>query len=337
MCGSVLSSRRGTVDRSGRVRWRCELGPQVLRCVRTVRAPALGDALGARRSAVAAESLEAVPDTEVGGHERVRVAERAHRDVCDRPRPNSRRARATAARSRPALMTPVSRTTSPPASAVASPISARRRDQGIASRSGSARARAAADGNRCVTDPTGCSSGSPYALTSRAASVAAPASETCCPSTARIASSSGSATPGTRRPGALPNDLPDQLVGAQRVDDRLRLGVEVEQAPARRTAASRSSGSLSQSSCFDVLAVAGAQRDDARPARQADAAEIDVAVDLFDAGNGAGGEEPHEAGDVARRWVGQPKLDRAPSIRQSRKIRMISSRSSPGASLIALG
>ena len=46
------------------------------------------------------------------------------------------------------------------------------------------------------------------------------------------------------------------------------------------------------------------------PARQADAADIDVAVDLLDPRNGSGGEEPHQAGDVARRAVRQPELDR---------------------------
>ena len=52
-----------------------------------------------------------------------------------------------------------------------------------------ARAIVAADGNAWVTSPTGSASGSPWAATIRAASVRAPATLTCCPSTARTNSS----------------------------------------------------------------------------------------------------------------------------------------------------
>ena len=220
------------------------------------------------------------------------------------------------------------------ASAFARPISARRRDPGIARRSGSARASAAAEGNRCVTDPTGCASGSPYAATSRAASVAAPASETCCPSTARIASSSGSTTPGTLRPGA-PHDRADQFVAGQRVEDRLRIGVEVEQSPGRRDRRVEVAGVLSQN--FASTVAARGERDDARSAGQAKAAEIDATVDLLNAGNGPGGEELHEARDVARRPIRQTELDRAARHRSEPETRINSSRSSPGASRIAPG
>ena len=84
-------------------------------------------------------------------------------------------------------------------------------------------------GKTWVTDPIGCVRRRPQSMTSRAASVAAPLSETCWPSTARIASSWASTWPGTRRPGTAADHRPDQIVGAERVEHRDRVGVEVEQ------------------------------------------------------------------------------------------------------------
>ena len=100
---------------------------------------------------------------------------------------------------------PASMTTSPASTASASATRARRRPAGMENAPGSRSARstrAAGVGKRWVTAPTGAGRRSPAARTSRPATVRAPGTETCCPMTARTASSKPSAAPGTRRPGS---------------------------------------------------------------------------------------------------------------------------------------
>src|SRR5205814_1735637 len=65
----------------------------------------------------------------------------------------------------------------------------------------SASASAAGAGKRCVRPSFARSTGVPKARTSRPASVVAPRTVTCWPSTARTASSKASHAPGTRNPG----------------------------------------------------------------------------------------------------------------------------------------
>ena len=121
--------------------------------------------------------------------------------------------------------------TSPSASARHSATSARPRARGIGSDSGSSsasraarreemgqpvdRARRAARRTRAV---------------SRAAAVRAAATVTCWPSTARTASSSPSTCPGTRRPGVAADQRAEHRVAGERVADRDRVAVGVEEA-----------------------------------------------------------------------------------------------------------
>ena len=108
-------------------------------------------------------------------------------------------------------------------SAAASARSARSRAAGIpicTSRS------AAGSGNSRVTRPDGDAgpaqppgppaSAEPYRSVSRSASRRAAGTETCCPSTARTAISAPSTWPGTRSPGALRDQRPEQRVGTER-------------------------------------------------------------------------------------------------------------------------
>ena len=139
---------------------------------------------------------------------------------------------------------------------------------------------------------------------------------------------------GHRRPGAAAHDLPDQFIGAQRVDDRLRLGVEVEEPPERCHRRVEIAGAVSQNfaSTCRPRRFRARQR---RSSRQADAAEIDVAVDHLDAGHGAGTKNwMSPATSHGARYGSQ---SRSRGSRSSRKIRINSSRSSPEASLIAPG
>ena len=90
----------------------------------------------------------------------------------------------------------------PSASARASASTVARRLAGMARTAGSTAATAAGVGNRWVSPPSGSSTGSPPAATSRAARVPAAATVTCWPSTILRAISAGSTVPGMRRPGA---------------------------------------------------------------------------------------------------------------------------------------
>ena len=98
---------------------------------------------------------------------------------------------------------PPSSTIRPSPTRVASSVIVRRRLAGIGSRAGSIAASAAGAGKTCVSSGTAeTRSGSPAAATMRPATVRAPATEICCPTTARTAISKGSTAPGERRPGA---------------------------------------------------------------------------------------------------------------------------------------
>ncbi len=115
--------------------------------------------------------------------------------------PKPGRARSWARLCGQSLSTP--RWSSPSASRRTRVVKVVRRVRGIASDSGSSAARASGAGKRWVRPPSGSSTGSPCAVTRRAAWVRAAAVETCWPSTARTANSASSTVRGTRRPGAL--------------------------------------------------------------------------------------------------------------------------------------
>ena len=61
-------------------------------------------------------------------------------------------------------------------------------------------------------------------------------------------------------PGSAPHDLPDQFVVAERVDDRRRIGVEVEQAPSRRHRGVEIVRTLQPKPGFDIVVAAPVAR-----------------------------------------------------------------------------
>ena len=151
---------------------------------------------------VVAEAGEGVADAEVGRQEDVGVAERPQRDVVGGPRPDAgQREQRARVRRRGRRRGRARR--SPSASAAHSA------DQGAAARPRHrqlARGRARRGPRRRGTGGSGRvdrpqPAGAPCSATSRAATVRAPATLTCWPSTARTAISWPSTWPGTRRPG----------------------------------------------------------------------------------------------------------------------------------------
>ena len=100
---------------------------------------------------------------------------------------------------------------------------------------------------------------------SRPASVRAPATETCWPSTARTASSAPSTAPGTRRPGALRTSGASSGVGGERLVDRDRVGVEVEQPAAALHRGGEVAQVVRRSSQRDVVGRARRERRDPGP------------------------------------------------------------------------
>ena len=84
-------------------------------------------------------------------------------------------------------------------------------------------------GKTWVSGPPSIVSGAPAAATIRPATVRAPATEICWPTTARTAVSNGSTLPGTRSPGRRSHHRAEHVVAGERLVDGVRIGVEVEQ------------------------------------------------------------------------------------------------------------
>jgi hypothetical protein len=119
-------------------------------------------------------------------------------------------------------------------SRVASDRRASRHERGPGRESGSASARAAADGNRCVTPPTSSCSGVPSARARSDKCVCTTRRGRCCSSAARRASSSPETQPGTRTPGACADEPAERQILGECLGDGERVGVEVEEVSAAR-------------------------------------------------------------------------------------------------------
>src|SRR5215217_739667 len=152
----------------------------------------------------------------------------------------SRSDAATASRS-----APTSSTSSSAATRRASSRTVHWRWRGIGSSTGSISARAAADGKTWVRWPPSMLSRSPTALTTRPATVRAPATEICWPMTARTAVSNGSRLPGTRRPGAAVIDTASASSVASASSTETGSASRSRRRRTRRTAAPRSRQSAS--------------------------------------------------------------------------------------------
>jgi hypothetical protein len=174
----------------------------------------------------------------VSGRERVGVMESPHRDALDCMGSYSRIASRCSRVARESA--PGSMTISLVDSRVASDRRASRHERGPGRESGSASARAAADGNRCVTPPTSSCSGVPSARARSDKCVCTTRRGRCCSSAARRASSSPETQPGTRTPGACADEPAERQILGECLGDGERVGVEVRRCRQRATAAARS-------------------------------------------------------------------------------------------------
>ena len=173
--------------------------------------------------------VERVAHAEVGGQEDVGIAERPHGDVAGRPRTDAAQG---LQRLRPSPRGRCRRRARcvPSATWAHASMSAAPRDR----RHGEVRGAEAGDrlGRReHVRDRRrpGSRAARRAAATSRAASVRAPATLTCWPSTARTSSSVPSGCPGARRPGRFATSGASSGSAAEMVVDGRRVAVEVEQ------------------------------------------------------------------------------------------------------------
>ena len=91
------------------------------------------------------------------------------------------------------------------------------------------RAMRAAVGASRLSSGQGVAMGSPKASAHRPAMVVAAFTDTCCPSTARTASSNPSNAPGTRRPGRRCTGGGEELILREQRSHRIRCGAEIEQ------------------------------------------------------------------------------------------------------------
>ena len=129
----------------------------------------------------------------------------------------------------------------------------------------------------------------------------AAASETCCPSTARTASSKPSTVPGTRSPGVCATSATEDRIGAELLGDGLRVGIEVEQSPAPLHGRGEVAEVVEPEHGANVVGSAGVELSHARTVGQPQRAPVGRAHHLFDAGHCARGEELHHRVAVERR------------------------------------
>ncbi len=182
----------------------------------------------------------------------------------------------------------------------------RPRLRGIGNDTGSTAASAAGDGKTWVTGPPSMASGAPTAATMRPATVRAPATEICCPMTARTAVSNGSTLPGHAAARGGGDRRRQRRVLAERGVDGDGVGVEVEQA-ADAPHGRAEIAPVGEPQEHPHVRPAGATRaggegedGDAVAVREVECAVERLAVPRLDARHGAGGEERHEVLGVER-------------------------------------
>ena len=169
---------------------------------------------------------------------------------------------------------------------------------------------ASACGNKWVRPPSEVASGAPWEATSRAASVRAAASETCCPSTARVPeleAIDGSRQPQPRR---LRDEATEDAIGAELLGHGLRVGIEVEHSPAPLHGRGEVAEIVEPEHGANVVGLRR-QLGHARTVGQPQRAPVGRAHHLFDAGHCARGEELHHRVAVERSPTGKPKDDDA--------------------------
>ena len=181
-----------------------------------------------RRGATRVPGTRAAPRGRPRGTRRGRAAPASRRRTPSTPPPRGSTANASSVGSSSALP---DRSSSPVATACATAMIAPALAPGMPKLSRGASASRSAVGNRRSTAPVGAASGSPNRSAMRARVVRAPATDTCCPTIARTASSNPSAAPGRRVPGAATHEPTHRRVVGEGGVDRLGVGVEIEQAP----------------------------------------------------------------------------------------------------------
>ena len=109
------------------------------------------------------------------------------------------------------------------------------------------------------------------------------------------------------QPRCGPDQRTEERIGAEVLGDHVRIGVEVEQPPAALTGRRGVAAVLQPQPAAHAVG-AELELDHARTARQAQAAPVDVAGDLFDAGNRAHGQPPQQRLGGKRRAERQAQL-----------------------------
>ena len=163
-------------------------------------------------------------------------------------------------------------------------------------------------GNRCVTVPSGCSSGIPNLSTRRAVRVCAARSdrvlpEHCAQGELVAVDAAGHSQP---RPGA--GKTADHLVAAERLGNGQRVGVEVEQAPTACNCRGQVAKIIEAKYATDGTHFRG-QLDDPGAVGEGERSPIGIAADLFETGHGAHLEEPQQGNPVEGLPAAQAKLD----------------------------
>ena len=147
--------------------------------------------------------------------------------------------------------------------------------------------------------------------TRRPAWVRAALTDTCWPSTTRTASSASSTVRGMRCPGAFATSARRSRIGAQRVDDGLGVGVEVEQPPAPGDRGGQVAEVVEHQLAPHMVGLR-CEADDSVAGRQPQRPPVGAVAHLLDTGHRARGEVAEQALVGERRAHRQPQRQRRP-------------------------
>lgn len=140
-----------------------------------------------------------------------------------------------------------------------------------------------------VSDPSASSTGCPYAATKRPAWVLAALVDTCCPRTARTASSASSTVRGMRCQARLGHDRAQLGIAAQGFVHRFGVRIEVQQPPAAGDRRCQVAEIVEDEDAAHMVG-GRVQGHDGVAERKAQAASVCAAADLLATGNDAGRE-----------------------------------------------
>ena len=171
---------------------------------------------------------------------------------------------------------------------------------------------AAGEGNRWVSSPSGKGNRSSAAAVSRAAAVCAPATETCCPSIARMSISGPSTAPGPAARASSATDDSQRRVRRERRVDGDRIGVQVENSATPRNGGGEIRRVLEPDQRSDgagIIVLREGQGDRSGSRGQPERPVVGAVPDMLNPGHRMGGQKSkHRVGSKGSRHLAAERV-----------------------------